>query len=155
MMITMMTPSVTAPDVAGLRALATFDAGDVDKASGCSTKSSSAGGAYAANLHLLYGRLIHRAATTTPCALSTWTAPTRCAPVSGAASRSAITATPPAHGTVFQSVVGADVGNTDQESMMEYILAHYYLGDPERAPGLEIVLRGIQRTACANWACST
>ena len=137
--------------VAGLRALATFDAGNVDEGVKLFEEVIAVGGAYAANLHLIYGRLVHQGRYDDalrfidmdrghPVRAGFWRGVTLHHLGHASAARAA-----------FQSVVAIDVGNADRESMMEFILARYYLGDPE-GTGLEIVLRGIREQRAPNWA---
>lgn len=138
--------------VLGLRALATVDVGDIDEGVRLFEQVIESGGAYAANLHLLYGRLIHRGRYDEalryigmdqkehPVRAGFWRGVVLHHKGNTAQSR-----------TVFETVTAADVGKTDRGSMMEFILAHYYLGDPN-ATGLEIVLRALREQRAPNWA---
>ena len=138
--------------VLGLRALATFDAGNLDEGVRLFEQVIQSGGAYASNLHLLYGRLVHQGRYDDalryigmdhkehPVRAGFWRGVALHHKGNTAQSR-----------TAFETVTAAEVGKTDQGSMMEFILAHYYLGDP-KATGLEIVLRAIREQRAPNWA---
>lgn len=50
----------------------------------------------------------------------------------------------------WQRVVDTDVSKTQERSLMEFVLSHYYLGDPE-AVALGGVLRLLQEDRSASW----
>ena len=51
---------------------------------------------------------------------------------------------------LLEEIVQTDISKTDQPSVVEYLLAHYYLGD-EKGEGLETVLRALQDQQATSW----
>ncbi|MCC6166578.1 MAG: hypothetical protein IT329_05060 [Caldilineaceae bacterium] len=136
--------------LAGLRGIALLEMGDVEGGIAAFEDVVKLGGAYASNLHLLYGRLIHHGRyaeaqrfidldRARPVRAEFWRGVSQQHMGHTAKARQA-----------FDSVVSTDVTESDRSSIMEYILAHYYLGDPE-AEGLEIILSVLREEPSAPW----
>jgi hypothetical protein len=136
--------------LAGLRGITLLELGDLDGGISAFEDVVKLGGAYTNNLHLVYGRLIHhgRYAEAQRFIDLDHARPVRAEFWRGV-SRLHMGQTAKAH-QLFDSAVSADVAKTDQNSIMEYVLAHFYLGDPEGV-GLEIVLSGIREQQVVPW----
>lgn len=136
--------------ILGLRGLASLEAGDVDSGIHAFEHVIELGGAYAQHLHLLYGRLVHLGRyedalrfidqdTARPLRAKFWRAVVLWHQGETGRSR-----------RLLEEVVQTDISKTDQPSVVEYLLAHYYLGD-EEGEGLELALRALQEQPSPPW----
>ncbi|RIK36361.1 MAG: hypothetical protein DCC57_22545 [Chloroflexi bacterium] len=136
--------------LAGLRGITLLEMGDIEGGIAAFEDVIKLGGAYADNLHLLYGRLIHQGRYVEA---QRYIDLDRARPVRAAfwrgVSQQHMGHTAKARQT-FDSVISTDITKSDQASIIEYILAHYYLSDPE-ADGLEIVLSVLREEPSAPW----
>ncbi|HXF60254.1 MAG TPA: hypothetical protein VNK95_01475, partial [Caldilineaceae bacterium] len=136
--------------ILGLRGLASLEAGDIDAGIRAFEQVIELGGAYAQHLHLLYGRLVHLGRyedalrfiaqdMARPMRAKFWRAVAL--RHQGETSRSR---------RLLEEIVHTDISKMDQPSVVEYLLAHYYLGD-EGGEGLEIALRALQEQPSPSW----
>jgi tetratricopeptide (TPR) repeat protein len=136
--------------IAGLRGITALEAGDIDAGIAHFERVMQLGGAYAQNLHLLYGRLIHAGRYDEALRFvdQDQARPVRAAFWRGVAlqhkGESALAR------RKWESIVNTDLVKSDQNSIMEYVLAHYYLGDPQ-GKGLEIVLQAMRDQRSVPW----
>lgn len=136
--------------LAGLRGIALLELGDLDGGIAAFDDVVKLGGAYAQNLHLVYGRLIHqgRYAEAQRFIDLDHSRPVRAEFWRGVSQHHAGNATKARQ--TFDSVVSGDSIKTDQNSIMEYVLSHFYLGD-SKGVGLEIVLSAIREQRAVPW----
>ena len=136
--------------ILGLRGLTSVEAGDVDAGIQAFEQVIELGGAYAQHLHLLYGRLVNLGRyedalrfidrdMTRPIRAKFWRAVALRHQGETSTSR-----------RLLEEIVQTDISKTDQPSVVEYLLAHYYLGD-EKGEGLETVLRALQDQQATSW----
>ncbi len=136
--------------IAGLRAVATLEAGDIDKGIELFDQVLELGGGYAQNPHLLYGRLIHsgRYAEALPYIEEDKQRPVRAAFWRGVAQRHL--GNEEKAKQAWSVATDSKTLEKDRQSMVEFILAIYYLGDPG-AGGLEVVLRSLREQRAPSW----
>jgi tetratricopeptide (TPR) repeat protein len=136
--------------IAGLRGVAALERGDADTGIEQFQRVLDLGGAYAQNLHLAYGRLVLLGRYDD--ALEFITKDTG-RPVRAGFWRGVALHHSGEHARAkrtWEQIVTSNAISADQASIMEYVLSHYYLGDPE-GQGLEIVLRGIREQRTVPW----
>ena len=136
--------------ILGLRAVATLEAGQIDAGIALFDEILRLGGSYADNLHLLYGRLLHQGRYDDALRYieRDQKRVVRATFWRGVALKHKGEETRARH--AFENAIQQESIQRDMESMMEHILAYYYLGDPQ-AQGLEIVLRAIREQRAPSW----
>lgn len=136
--------------ITGLRAVATLEAGDIDKGTELFDQVLELGGGYAQNPHLLYGRLVHhgRYQEALPYIDHDKQRPVRAAFWRGVAQRHL--GNEEKARLAFNAATENNALEQDRQSMVEFILAVYYLGDPG-ASGLEVVLRSLREQRAPSW----
>ncbi len=136
--------------IAGLRGITLLELGDLDGGIAAFDNVVTLGGAYAKHLHLVYGRLIHHGRYADalrfidmdherPVRAGFWRGVSQFHSDQRAKARQ-----------TWDSVANTDVMKADPSSIMEFVLAHYYLGDPEGI-GLETVLAAIREQRTIPW----
>lgn len=136
--------------VAGLRGIILLEMGDLDGGIAAFENVVKLGGAYAKHLYLLYGRLIHQGRhddamrfidmdRERPIRAAFWRGVSQYHSGEEAKARQ-----------TWESVANRDALKTDPDSMMEYVLSHYYLGDP-KSEGLEIMLAAAREQSNLPW----
>lgn len=136
--------------LAGLRGITLLELGDLDGGIAAFDDVVRLGGAYANSLHLVYGRLIHhgRYADAQRFIDLDRQRPVRAEFWRGVSQYHA--GQPTKARQTWDAVITTDIMKSDQASIMEYVLSHYYLSDPE-GTGLEIVLSAIRDQRVIPW----